>query len=129
MKNPDSRPAGAADLRAWQLRIFWLLWTAYASYYLCRVNFAVAQPLILREFSDWTAAQIGLIPSIYAMCYAVGQVVNGTLGERFGARLLMTLALVGAALALPLLSRAHDASLRAVPLPRAAGRRYPSLPE
>ena len=97
MKNPDSRPAGAADLRAWQLRIFWLLWTAYASYYLCRVNFAVAQPLILREFSDWTAAQIGLIPSIYAMCYAVGQVVNGTLGERFGARLLMTLALVGAA--------------------------------
>jgi len=97
MKNPDSRPAGAADLRAWQLRIFWLLWTAYASYYLCRVNFAVAQPLILREFSDWTAAQIGLIPSIYAMCYAVGQVVNGTLGERFGARLLMTLALIGAA--------------------------------
>jgi len=97
MNNPVSRPADAAGLRAWQLRIFWLLWTAYASYYLCRVNFAVAQPLILREFSDWTAAQIGLIPSIYAMCYAVGQVVNGTLGERFGARLLMTLALVGAA--------------------------------
>jgi OPA family glycerol-3-phosphate transporter-like MFS transporter len=31
------------------------------------------------------------------MCYAVGQVVNGTLGERFGARRLMTMALVGAA--------------------------------
>ena len=100
MKKLTTHGPHAASLRAWQLRIFWLLWTAYASYYLCRVNFAVAQPLILREFPDWTAAQIGLIPSIYAMCYAVGQVVNGTLGERFGARRLMTMALVGAAVAL-----------------------------
>ncbi len=97
MKKLTTHGPHAASLRAWQLRIFWLLWTAYASYYLCRVNFAVAQPLILREFPDWTAAQIGLIPSIYAMCYAVGQIVNGTLGERFGARRLMTMALVGAA--------------------------------
>ncbi len=94
MKNGDRQ---AASLRSWQWRIFWLLWTAYASYYLCRVNFAVAQPLILREFPAWTAAQIGLLPSVYAMFYAVGQVINGTLGERFGARLLMTIAISGAA--------------------------------
>ena len=97
MKNLTAHGPHTASLRAWQLRIFWLLWAGYASYYLCRVNFAVAQPLILREFPTWTAAQIGLIPSIYAMCYAVGQVINGTLGERFGARRLMTVALVGAA--------------------------------
>lgn len=83
-------------LRSWQLRTFWLLWGAYASYYLCRVNFAVAQPAILREFPSWTAAQIGTIPSVYAACYAVGQMVNGTLGERFGARHLMTAGLVTA---------------------------------
>jgi sugar phosphate permease len=81
-------------LRAWQWRIFWLLWTAYASYYLCRVNFAVAQPLILRDFPDWTNARIGLIPSTYSVFYAVGQLVNGTLCQRFGARHLMTAALV-----------------------------------
>ncbi|HEY5910116.1 MAG TPA: MFS transporter [Verrucomicrobiae bacterium] len=89
---------GDARLRSHQLRIFWLLWGAYASYYLCRVNFAVAQPAILKEFPNWTSAQIGSIPSIYAAVYAVGQIVNGTLGQRYGARRLMTLALVMASL-------------------------------
>lgn len=84
-------------LRSWQLRIFWLLWTGYASYYLCRVNFAVAQPLILKEFTTWTNAQIGIIPSTYAICYAIGQIVNGTLCQRWGTRLMMTVALVIAA--------------------------------
>ena len=84
-------------LRSWQLRTFWLLWGAYASYYLCRVNFAVAQPLILREFPSWTSAEIGSIPSTYAAVYAVGQIVNGTLGQRYGARRMMTIALLIAA--------------------------------
>ena len=84
-------------LRSWQFRIFSLLWTGYASYYLCRVNFAVAQPEILKEFPTWTAAQIGMIPSVYAAFYAVGQFVNGQLGERFGARRMMTIAMVIAA--------------------------------
>jgi sugar phosphate permease len=85
-------------LRGWQLRVFWLLWGAYASYYLCRVNFAVAQPAILKEFPGWTNAQIGTIPSIYAIFYAAGQIINGTLGQRFGARHMMTAALVTASL-------------------------------
>lgn len=85
-------------ISSWQLRVFWLLWTAYASYYLCRVNFAVAQPAILKEFPTWTAAQIGTIPSIYALFYAAGQIINGTLGQRFGARRMMTAALVVASL-------------------------------
>lgn len=85
------------DLRLWQIRIFWLLWTGYASYYLCRVNFAVAQPLLLKAFPDWTNAQVGLIPSTYAVFYAIGQIVNGTLGQRYGARRMMTAALVMAA--------------------------------
>jgi len=85
-------------IAAWQMRVFWLLWTAYASYYLCRVNFAVAQPAILKEFPSWTAAQIGTIPSVYALFYAAGQMINGTLGQRFGARLMMTAALLVASL-------------------------------
>lgn len=93
---PAATPPAA--LRSWQLRVFWLLWGAYASYYLCRVNFAVAQPLILREFPAWTSAQVGAIPSIYAAVYALGQIVNGTLGQRFGARRMMTGALLVASL-------------------------------
>lgn len=86
--------APAMRLRSWQVRIFWALWGAYASYYLCRVNFAVAQPAILKEFPDWTNAQIGSIPSTYAAVYAMGQLVNGVLGQRYGARRLMTAALL-----------------------------------
>jgi OPA family sugar phosphate sensor protein UhpC-like MFS transporter len=86
-------------LRGWQVRIFSLLWMAYASYYLCRLNFAVAQPAILLEFPDWTRAEIGVIPSVYFAVYAVGQFVNGQLAERFGTRAMMTSALVVAALA------------------------------
>jgi sugar phosphate permease len=91
-------PPLADRLRAAQLKVFWLLWSAYASYYLCRVNFAVAQPAILKEFPDWSDAQIGSIPSTYAALYAAGQLVNGTLAQRFGARRMMTLALLLAAL-------------------------------
>jgi sugar phosphate permease len=85
------------NLRSWQLRVFGLLWTSYASYYLCRMNFAVAQPEMLREFTDWSAAQIGLIPSVYAVFYAAGQFLNGQLGERLGARRMMTVAMLLAA--------------------------------
>ncbi|MSU58133.1 MAG: MFS transporter [Pedosphaera sp.] len=91
-------PAAGQHLRSWQLRTFWLLLSAYAAYYLCRVNFAVAQPLILKEFPDLTNAQVGSIPSTYAIFYAIGQIVNGTLCERFGARRMMTVALCFAAL-------------------------------
>jgi len=88
-------PAAAEPrLRGWQLRVFGLLWGAYASYYLCRVNFAVAQPMLLKEFPSWTSAQIGTIPSTFALAYAVGQLVNGTLGQRYGARRMMTAALL-----------------------------------
>jgi len=82
------------QLRAFQVRIFWLLWGAYASYYLCRVNFAVAQPALLQEFPAWTSAQIGTIPSLYAALYALGQMVNGTLGQRYGTRRMMALAML-----------------------------------
>jgi OPA family sugar phosphate sensor protein UhpC-like MFS transporter len=84
-------------LRHWQFRIFGLLWTSYAAYYLCRVNFAVAQPAILREFTDWTSTQVGWIPSVYAAAYAIGQFVNGQLAERWGARKMMTVAMIIAA--------------------------------
>ena len=86
--------ASEQRLRCWQLRIFGLLWGVYASYYLCRVNFAVAQPALLKEFPSWTSAQIGTIPSTFALAYAVGQLVNGTLGQRYGARRMMTAALL-----------------------------------
>jgi MFS transporter, OPA family, glycerol-3-phosphate transporter len=78
--------------RKWQLRVYWLLWSGYASYYLCRLNFAAAQPELMTEFG-WTAAKVGAIPSVYAAFYAIGQFINGQLADRFGPRVMMTTAL------------------------------------
>lgn len=71
-----------------------MLWFGYAGYYLYRVNFSVAQPEILKEFPQWTAAKIGLIPSTFALCYAAGQLINGVLWQKLGARRMMTWAVV-----------------------------------
>ena len=95
----DATAAPPRRAFAWQVRIFSLLWLAYASYYLCRLNFAVAQPAILKAFPDWTKAMIGTIPSVYAGVYAVGQFVNGQLAVRWGARKMMTAAMLVAAVA------------------------------
>ena len=78
----------------WQRRVFSLIWMSYASYYLGRMNFAAAQPEILNEFPTWTKAQVGLIPSVYSVFYATGQFVNGQIGSRYGARIMMTIGLV-----------------------------------
>ncbi len=96
---PNDVKAGSPSPLFWQVRIFSLLWLAYASYYLCRLNFSAAQPAILKDFPDWTDAKIGLIPSVYAAAYALGQFVNGQLAVRFGARRMMTVAMVCAGLA------------------------------
>ncbi len=94
-------PDAAPDRRLFplQVRVFSLLWVAYASYYLCRLNFAAAQPDILKDFPTWTAADIGGIPSMYAAVYAVGQFVNGQLATRFGTRRMMTIAMIVAGFA------------------------------
>ncbi|MBM4354205.1 MAG: MFS transporter, partial [Deltaproteobacteria bacterium] len=88
-----NQPVPETTVVSWQRRIFAVLWVSYASYYLCRMNFAAAQPEILREFPTWSKADVGLIPSVYSVFYAVGQFVNGQLGSRYGARRMMAIGL------------------------------------
>ena len=95
-------------LFAWQGRIFAILWASYASYYLCRLNFSVAQPAILVEFPTWTMTKLGAIPSMYAGVYAAGQFFNGQLASRFGARRMMTAAMLIVATSNLMFSQAHS---------------------
>jgi sugar phosphate permease len=74
-----------ASLRSWQRRIFVTCWLTYASFYLCRVNLSVALPALSDEFA-WSKSQAGLIGSALFWAYAVGQFVNGQLGDRVPAR-------------------------------------------
>ncbi len=71
--------------RRWQGRVFAIAWMSYASFYLCRVNLAVALPAIQADFG-WNAGTVGLIGGTFLWVYALGQLINGTLGQKANAR-------------------------------------------
>ncbi|MDP1676044.1 MAG: MFS transporter [Bacteroidota bacterium] len=78
--------------QSWRYRIFGVMWLLYAGYYLCRKNYAVAQPVFMKEFG-WHEHDVGIIISSYLTMYAVGQFISGPLGDRFGARKIIAVGL------------------------------------
>lgn len=81
----------------WRRRIFFTLWATYGAFYLCRVNMSIALPDIMREFG-YSKADVGAIGSAFFITYALGQFVNGQLGDKLGARKLITLGILVSAL-------------------------------
>ncbi len=71
--------------KRWQRRIFLFCWAAYALAYFCRMNLAVALPAIGKEIGASRAA-LGIIGSSFFWSYAIGQLVNGYLGDRLSSR-------------------------------------------
>ena len=65
----------------------------YASFYLMRVNLAVAIPKIEEEF-DFSKTQIGWIATSLFAAYAIGQFVNGQLGDKFKPRRMIAFGLL-----------------------------------
>jgi len=89
-RSPDPR------FRRWQWRIFAIAWLSYGSFYLCRVNLAVALPAIQADLG-WSKGTAGLIGSLFLWVYAVGQLVNGTVGQKADARWFVGLGMLGSA--------------------------------
>ena len=73
------------DYERWQRRVLVVAWLTYASFYLCRVNLAVAAP-VMRAALGWEVGTVGLIGGAFLWVYALGQLVNGALGQRADAR-------------------------------------------
>jgi len=87
-----TRAQQARSFESWQRRIFVILWITYASFYLGRVNFSVALPGIMADFG-WTRTDVGAIGTALFWAYAIGQFINGQLGDRLGARVMITVGL------------------------------------
>ena len=83
-------------LQRWQRRVLITSWITYASFYLGRVNLAVALPALQADFG-WARAQVGGIGSAFFWCYALGQLINGTLGDRLNPRAFVTAGLIASA--------------------------------
>jgi MFS transporter, OPA family, glycerol-3-phosphate transporter len=84
-----------------QRRIAWTIWLAYGAFYFCRTNLSAAVPGMQASTSDGglrlDEQQVGLILGALKIAYAVGQLVNGQLAERFSPRLLLAIGMLGSA--------------------------------
>ena len=79
-----------------QVRLLIACFVAYTAAYISRTNLSPALDAIQRQFG-LTAAQVGLLPTLFAIPYAAGQVVNGTLADRFKAQNFILFGLLGSA--------------------------------
>ena len=73
--------------------MFILTYIVYASYYLARLNFSVAIPLISGDL-QYSKFTLGLIGGAFSISYAIGQFVNGQLVDSFGAKRIALLGLI-----------------------------------
>ncbi|MFC1568682.1 MFS transporter [bacterium] len=80
------------QIKKWQTKMFWMMWITYASFYLGRVNISVAMPGIMNEFG-LTKTNMGIVLSALFMMYAIGQFVNGQLGDKLNSRRIIAFGL------------------------------------
>src|SRR5437667_9912404 len=78
--------------------VFVLTWIAYASYYFGRKAFPVVKSTLQERFG-LSVGMLGWIDTGYLIAYALGQFVNGDLGDRIGSRRLVGFGMLGVAAA------------------------------
>lgn len=88
---PPSQTPQHHPLRSWAL--LGVLVLGYIGVYLCRKNFAVANPLI-REAFGLTKEDIGRVASYSTLAYTAGKFVFGPLIDRVGGRISFLFALL-----------------------------------
>lgn len=81
-----------------KVMVIFTLWLAYAALYLGRHNMAMVLPVLEQELG-WSPAMSGLLTGIFFWCYAVGQLINGYLGDRWDAKRIVLFGLMGSCVA------------------------------
>jgi OPA family glycerol-3-phosphate transporter-like MFS transporter len=81
-----------------QWRALLVVWVTYGTFYFCRVNIGPARTAIQADVHV-TALEIGFVLGAIKLGYAIGQLVNGQLVERFGAKRIVLLGMFGSAAA------------------------------
>jgi sugar phosphate permease len=83
----ESERAERSRWSYWRFRIFLAAWVLYAAYYFCRKNFSVVMPMMART-SHYNNFDLAHAVFVFSLAYAAGQFLAGTLGDRFGGRLV-----------------------------------------
>lgn len=69
-------------------RLCILCWIAYASTYICRLNYSAVMPE-LEKLNVFPESQIAAISSAFFICYGIGQIFSGMLGDRISPRYMI----------------------------------------
>lgn len=72
--------------------IFFIVYLAYTSIYIARINLSVASPGLISEGIIDTV-QIGFLGSIFSTVYAVGRLINGGISDRIPPWVMLTVGL------------------------------------
>ena len=78
------------------MQTIWVLTITYGAFYFCRTNISAALPGIKAEFA-LDNADMGLVLGASKLAYGVGQLINGQLAERFSARRMLAVGMLGSA--------------------------------
>lgn len=84
------------SIERWRKEILIITWITYASFYLARVNMSIAIPGITSEYGISKTEIGGVLTALFG-AYAIGQFINGQLGDKFGARKIVTLGIFASA--------------------------------
>ncbi len=88
--------AETGGIAAARARTLFVLWATYGSFYLCRNNVSPAVTSLSKSLGIG-AIQIGFVLGSMKLGYAVGQFFNGQLTERYGARRILGIGMLGSA--------------------------------
>ena len=77
--------------------IFWIVYLAYVSIYVARVNLSMAGPELISD-NVLNTVQLGILGSIFSSIYAVGRFLNGGLGDKTPPWVMLTVGLFVAGL-------------------------------
>lgn len=78
------------------LLVFAACWATYVVTYLCRVNYSSAI-LKLSQEMQISSSKLGTVGSTFFAIYAVGQLINGLIGDRVSPYKFVTIAILGTA--------------------------------
>ena len=84
----------------WRWQIFGITWLAYAGFYLTRKSFSIAKIELEKPgVLGLTKEQMSLIDGGFLAAYAVGMMVWGICGDRYGTRKVVAWGMIGSVLA------------------------------
>lgn len=96
--SPSSEALSHRNARYWRVRVMYAMMSGYALFYFVRKNLSLAAKPILDEFHfsnlDW-----GILLGTSTVVYAISKFLSGIAADRFSAKFMMSIGLLGAATA------------------------------